>query len=60
MSTTGRPAAIISKGILEGLEELIHNPTEHLLYKLLHSSTDINSKFVCSNHTFVLFLDPYK
>ena len=30
-STTGRPAAIISKGILDGFEELRQRPTLHLL-----------------------------
>ena len=30
-STTGRPAAIISNGILDGFDALMHTPTLHLL-----------------------------
>ena len=57
-STTGNPAAIISKGILDGLDELIHNPTLHLLYNSLHFSKDIIPKFSCSNHTFPFSFEP--
>ena len=59
-STTGKPADIISNGILDGFDALIHIPTLHLLYNSLHSFIGIIFKFLHSNSNVAGILEPYK